>query len=306
MSEPSATPISSFKALLEAARAKAASRRPRAALLFPDNVDALTAFLKASAEGIIEPLLIGEASVLKTMLGSSTGPMRIEAASHPGEAIEVAMRLIAEGAIDLLVQGGRDGSRMMLDALKADQEFLAGGLLSHVGVIRPARYPKMLFVTDGLVHDEPDLKTKMALTGNLVKVCTACGVTEPRTAVVTAVEAVYPQMTATIDGALMAKMSERGQIKGLKIDGPLSFDIAIDPEAAAAKGIKHSEVAGQADAMIASSRHVAAGIYQALSMFAECELGGVLLGGRIPVATAFRTDSRETRFHSVVLATLLT
>jgi len=299
--------VPNFDRLLKTARTKAESHRPRAALLFPDNIDALTAFLKASAEGIIDPLLIGDASALKKMLGGNIDPMKIEAASHPGEAIEVAMRLIDAGAVDLLAQGGGDGTRMILDALTANDSVFSpvSGLLSHVAVIKPTRYPRMLFVTDGLIHDEPNLKTKIALTANLVRVCKACGVTEPRTAAVTAVEAVYPQMPATVDGALMAKMSERGQIKGLKIDGPLSFDIAIDPVAADAKGIKHSEVAGRADALIASSRHVAAGIYQALSLFAECELGGVLVGGRIPVATSFRTDSIDTRFHSIVLATLL-
>jgi len=307
MNDTPATPIPDFSTLIDTARAATASRRPRAALLFPDNVDSLTAFLKAASLGIIEPILIGDVSALQKMLGSDIGPMRMEAASHPGEAIEVAMRLIAENAIDLLVQGGRDGARMILEALQSPEAGFvpAGGLLSHVGVLKPARYPRMLCVTDGLVHDEPDLKTKIALTANLVKVCAALGVTEPRTAVVTAVEAIYPQMAATLDAAVMAKMSERGQIKGLKIDGPLSFDIAIDPEAAAAKGIRNSEVAGRADALIVSSRHVAAGIYQAQSMFAECELGGVLLGGKIPVATTFRTDSRDTRFHSVALAALL-
>lgn len=296
-------PITDFAALLS--KAQASGQRPRAALFEPDDTASLTAFLKASADGLIEPLLIGDPAQLKKAIGNDLGPMKIEPASHPGEAIEVTMRLISDGAIDMLVQGGRGSSRMLLDILKSDSGFAASGLLSHVGVIKAARYPRLLFVTDGLVHDEPDLKTKMALTANLIRVCNALGVMEPRTAVVTAVEAIYPQMAATLDGAVLAKMSERGQIKGLKIDGPLSFDIAIDPEAAAAKGIKNSEVAGHADAMIASSRQVAAGIYQALSLFAEAELGGVLVGGKIPVATAFRTDSVTTRYHSIALSALL-
>ncbi len=50
-------------------------------------------------------------------------------------------------------------------------------------------------------------------------------------------------MPSTIDAAALAKMAERGQIKGGAVDGPLAMDNAIDVEAARTKGIT-SLVAG--------------------------------------------------------------
>jgi len=128
---------------------------------------------------------------------------------------------------------------------------------------------------------------------------------KPRIAIVAAVEAIYPHMPVTLDAAVLAKMAERGQIKGALVDGPLSYDVAIDMEAARAKGICHSSVAGQADAMVASSMEVANGVYLAMSFCGKCDIGGVIVGGLVPVAANFPSDSLSSRFHSILLALLL-
>ncbi len=43
-------------------------------------------------------------------------------------------------------------------------------------------------------------------------------------------------MPVTVDAAELTKMCEEGQIPGCIVDGPLSLDLAIDPEAAKHKG----------------------------------------------------------------------
>ena len=39
-------------------------------------------------------------------------------------------------------------------------------------------------------------------------------------------------MPATVDAALLSKMSDRGQIKGCIVDGPFALDNALSEEAA--------------------------------------------------------------------------
>jgi len=92
-----------------------------------------------------------------------------------------------------------------------------------------------------------------------------------KTAVLGAVEVVYPQMAATVDGAVLAKMNERKQIKGCQLDGPLSLDIALDSYAAEAKGITDSPVAGDADILIAPDVETANGVYKAMSTFGKAD-----------------------------------
>ena len=56
-------------------------------------------------------------------------------------------------------------------------------------------------------------------------------------------------MPATLDAAALTVMAARGQITGAKVDGPLAFDNAINPDAARKKGIV-SPVAGYADILL--------------------------------------------------------
>ncbi len=59
----------------------------------------------------------------------------------------------------------------------------------------------------------------------------ACGVECPKVAPLAAVEVVNPKMPCTVDADELRKMNAEGKITGCVVDGPLSMDIAIDPEA---------------------------------------------------------------------------
>ncbi|MFN8134709.1 MAG: phosphate acyltransferase [Bacteroidales bacterium] len=63
-----------------------------------------------------------------------------------------------------------------------------------------------------------------------VGVSKAIGVEKPKVAVIAATEQMLAGMLVCVDGALLAKMSDRGQIQGCIVDGPLSIDAAIDQE----------------------------------------------------------------------------
>ena len=143
------------------------------------------------------------------------------------------------------------------------------------------------------------------MVNNLIAVGNRIGIDTPRVAVLAAVEVVYPQMPATIDGAVLGKMSERNQIKGGFVDGPLSFDCAVDPVAAESKGITNSEVAGRANAMLAPNIDTAHGVYKAMALYGNARVGGVIYGGRVPVALAARSDSAENILNSIALAVLV-
>jgi phosphotransacetylase len=310
MSTGSDTPeVSSFDSLIDRAKSKASQQLPRAALLAPQHNASTRGFFRAAAEGLIDPTVIGNpdhARPIAIDFNLDFSTMRLQEAVGAQRALDAALTMIHAKEIDLLVFGFGSSREFVSGLAARDAGFVQSGrLLSHVAVIKPESYSKLLMITDGMVQDEPGLKTKLGIAANLGKAASEFGVPNPRTAVVTAVEAIYPQMQATLDGAVMAKMHSRGQIKGVRIDGPLSFDIAIDPEAARAKGITDSEVAGQADAMLASTRQVAAGIFQAMSLFGQCELGGVIVGGAVPVVASYLTDSETTRYNSIVLAVLM-
>ncbi|MEW5795207.1 MAG: phosphate acyltransferase [Candidatus Zixiibacteriota bacterium] len=301
--------VHSFDAIRELAAQKCATKRPRAAIVAPHEADTLPALARAVQQGLIDPTVVGDERLFLQAASNyylDATRTKIIDINQPDLAVRTAARMAAAGEIDIIVQGRIDPDRMVGLLTGADCGISpAGSVLSHVGVLMPVRYPKLMLVTDGLVHDSPDLANKISLLGNLARVSKALGIADPRTAVVTAVEAIHPQMPATTDAAVLAKMYERGQIKGLRVDGPLSFDIAVDFFAAESKGIRNSIVAGQADAILASTKHVAQGVYQAMALFGNCETGGVLVGGLVPVAISFACEAGDARYNSIMLACLM-
>jgi phosphotransacetylase len=108
-------------------------------------------------------------------------------------------------------------------------------------------------------------------------------------------------MPATVDAAVLAKMSDRGQIKGCVIDGPLAFDNALFADAARHKGIT-SPVAGYADILLVPDIEAGNVLYKALGLVARLPLAAVIVGASAPVVLTSRADSDETKFNSIALA----
>jgi phosphotransacetylase len=98
-------------------------------------------------------------------------------------------------------------------------------------------------------------------------------------------------------------MSERGQITGGLLDGPLAFDNAISMEAAKIKGI-HSTVAGDPDILLVPDLESGNMLAKQLSFLANADSAGLVLGARVPIILTSRADSVRSRIASCGVATL--
>jgi phosphate acetyltransferase len=114
---------------------------------------------------------------------------------------------------------------------------------------------------------------------------------------------VTPKIPSTIDAAALCKMADRGQIKGGILDGPLAFDNAIDPEAAAIKCIK-SEVAGHAQILVVPDLEAGNMLAKNLTFLLKADSAGIVLGARVPVILTSRADSVRARLASCAVAAL--
>ena len=99
-------------------------------------------------------------------------------------------------------------------------------------------------------------------------------------------------------------MSDRGQIKGCIVDGPLALDNALSIEAAEHKGIS-GPVAGNADILLLPNIETANVMYKTLTYTANTKNGGILVGTSAPVILTSRADSFETKVNSIALAALV-
>jgi phosphotransacetylase len=193
----------------------------------------------------------------------------------------------------------------LLHAVLAPQSGLkTGRRLSHVYLFDVPAYPRPLLITDAAVNIAPTLEEKRDIVQNAIDLAHVMGIQTPRVALLSAVETVNPKIPSTLDAAALSKMAERGQIYGGLVDGPLAFDNAVSPAAAAEKGIT-SSVAGQADILLVPDLEAGNMLAKQLSFLAGADAAGIVLGARVPIILTSRADSERTRIASCAVAVLL-
>ncbi|MBI5266705.1 MAG: hypothetical protein HY851_05670, partial [candidate division Zixibacteria bacterium] len=259
-------------------------RKPRAVMAAYASLHTLKAFERAYLSELIDPVVVGDTGLFERAIADhAPGLSSVEMIDedHPVDSIRIVADMVAAGEVDLVVHGGILSASLIRGLIGGESKLIhPGKIVSHVAVVESSAYKKVTLLSDGVVHDQPDLATTLGIIQNLTGLAHAIGVTKPKIGILAAVEAVYPQMPVTMSAAALAKMSDRGQIAGAYVDGPISVDVALDPEAAQAKGVIKSDVAGDADAFIAPNAATAHGMYEALQFWGECKIGGVVLGGQ--------------------------
>lgn len=301
--------IHDYEQIAQRVRLSESGRKPKAALILPCDDDMLKMFVEAVTAGLIDPVILGDQQLVGKQISALGAPfedVRHVDVKDIETTYRAAVKMAVSGKLDLLVCGTVTPVDLLRILLDKGAGFVGGeNTLSHVAAMKPDLYAKLLFVTDAAVNMEPDLRCKLALTTNAVNVARRLGIRKPRVALIAAVEKVHPHMPATVDAAVIARMGDRGQIQNALVDGPLSFDVAVDPEAARAKGITDSLVAGQADILIAPNIETANGIYRAMSLYGRADVGGVIYGGKIPVVYNACSEPQANKLNSIVLGAAL-
>jgi len=180
-----------------------------------------------------------------------------------------------------------------------------GGVLSHVCVFEIPGIDQLLFLTDVAFMTYPTLEDKVNIIKNTLPVCKACGVDVPKIAPLAAVEVVNPKMPVTVEAAELTRMCEEGEITGCIIDGPLSLDLAIDPEAAKHKGATDRKIQGDADVLLFPDIHAGNLVYKAIVHMTDMKNGCILTGTKVPVILTSRSDTFETKVNSIALAAVV-
>ncbi len=219
------------------------------------------------------------------------------------EAATVAVKVVADGKGDILVKGLLQSADLLRAVLSKTNGLTMGRTLSHVGVFKFAEAERFYFVTDAALTIAPDYQQKLDIVQNAVDLAHKLGLPQPIVAILCAIETVNPDMPATVDAACVAKMAERGAIKGARVEGPLALDNAVSVEAARHKGIT-SELAGRADILVAPNIEAANILYKALIFFAKAEEAGIVMGARVPIVLASRSDSVRNKLYSLALGAL--
>ncbi len=298
-------PCTSMTDIHNLAKQSAKSMGPqRLAVASAAEAHVIEAVARAFRAGWVEPHLFGNASAIASLCQKHDLPLsevHIVHAQSKKEAGLLAVKAVSSGNCDILMKGHIQTAMLMSDVLNRDYGLRGPGKLSHVLVFEATNFNRLLFMSDGALNIEPDLTYKIEIVKNAVHVAHILGIAMPRVAMLAAIETVDPAQQTSIDDAIIAKMADRGQIKGAFIDGPLALDNAIDSTAARLKNIK-SEVAGHADILIVDNIDVGNVFYKSLVYFAHAQVSGVIAGAKAPMVLTSRADSSETKLNSIALA----
>lgn len=267
----------------------------------------LEAVREAKELGIAEAVLVGNEEKIKEIakkIGMNLADFEIINEPNDKKAALLAVELASTGKTDMVMKGLVDTATFLRSVLNKEVGLRTGNLMSHVSVFEIEGIDRLILLTDAAFNTYPELKQKVQIINNSVMVAKACGIQNPKVAPVCAVEVVNPDMQATVDAALLSKMSDRGQIKGCIVDGPLALDNALSEEAAHHKGVT-GPVAGKADILLLPNIDVANVMYKTLTYTSKTKNGGILVGTSAPVILTSRADSFETKVNSIALAALV-
>jgi phosphate butyryltransferase len=296
--------ISAFAELLDAAR-KAGPKT--VAIAAAHEKEVLQAAQAAEAERIADCILVGDASVIRSLarcLNAGLEEMEVVDQPEPKRAAAKVMELVRQGRAQVAMKGCIETGDFLRAALDRDSGLRTGRLLSHIGIFEIGGFDRLIFVTDAGVVVAPDITQKIEIVQNAIEVAQSLGIARPKVAILAATEMVNPKIPTTMDAANLSKMADRGQIRGGIVDGPLALDNAISQESSSIKGID-SPVAGQADILVAPDVEAGNMLAKAITYFARGRMAGVVVGAQCPLIVASRSDPHETKLMSIALGVVL-
>ncbi|HEY9069004.1 MAG TPA: phosphate acyltransferase [Candidatus Ozemobacteraceae bacterium] len=281
--------------------AKLQTGRVPLAICMPEDVEAILAAKEASDLGYVECLFVGNPDVMKPLLDKETpgfSPRLIDART-PEAAAAATVELVRKGEAKALMKGTISTPTLLKAILNSETGIKMSSVLSHVLVFE--WNGSFRFLSDGGMVPHPTLAEKHEIMQNAVHIAKKLGCEKPKVAILSAAETVSFKMPSSVDAAVLAKMSERKQLKGMTVDGPLALDNALSLESAHHKGL-HNDVVGVADVFIVPDIDTGNILGKSMMYFAGMQTGGLIVGATVPVILLSRSDTKDIRINSIKLA----
>ena len=278
--------------------------RKRLVLAAANDEYAIEALVEAARQDIVKATLVGDRQKIEDIAaarGFDLGLFQMVNEPNNEQAAAISASMVRNGDADILMKGNLGTSTILKAVLNKETGLRTNELISHLALFEVSTYHKVFGLTDAAMNIAPDLSGKMSLIRNATGLLRKLGVDCPKVAMLSAVETVNPDMKSAVEAAILAKMSQRGQIRGCIVDGPFSLDNAISSMSAEIKGID-SLVAGDADLLVADDIEAANALYKSLVFLAGAKCAAVILGASAPIVLTSRADSKETKLNSIALA----
>lgn len=276
----------------------------RLVVIAAEDDEVLSAVIEATQEGIIQPILVGQAEKISQLLiGLKADPSdyTIIPADSLEESALAGLELFKSGQADFIMKGLIDTSILLKNVLNKEYGLRQEGLLSHVMVYEYERYHKLLGMSDGGMNIAPDLEQKKQIVDNAIRVFHALGYEKINVGVLTAKEKPSEKMPATMDAKALSEMEWP---EGVTLAGPIALDLCLDKASAEVKNFQ-SPVAGEADIIIVPTIEVGNALGKSITYIGGGESAGIIMGAKVPIVLVSRADTAETKLYSIALGKMI-
>ena len=289
-----------------------AGRLKASTVLIPggDRVEDLRLVESARDHGIVDRIiLIGRRKAINRSIeevGIKISPRNIICGDNDEAIAAASVKQIQSGGVDIVLKGNI--STPILNRHMRPLAVRTTVSLATIFDAAPISSGRPMILTDAGFTTVCNFGRMVDLVRNAVDVARiVMGIDRPRVAILSANEKQIPSLPSTWLGA---KLTDRNWPKAI-VYGPLSLDLATDPESVAIKGLpphpRAAQVAGRADILVCPGIDTANALYKtlaALNKFGLASLAGITVGFPFPYIILSRSDSLETRLESVALCSI--
>jgi phosphate butyryltransferase len=276
--------------------------RKTVALVCADDENALDAIIRAG--DIVDAVLVGDTKLIAEKLrnlGQNPASFRMVQVPEGQHPAVTAAKLIHDGEADFLMKGRISTGDLLKGVLSGESRLRKYGLMSHVSIQEVPGYHKLIFLTDSGMCINPDVEQKKQILINVLDFMKRLGYKKPAVAALCAIETVNPNMSETIDAQVLKKMVAAGIIGDCEFEGPISYDVAMMPEAARIKGY-NSLNSGNFDVFLVPNLLAGNLLGKSLVYTLKGKMAGLILGAKVPIVLTSRSSTSEEKYNSLAIA----
>ena len=281
---------------------KGLNKMKRIAVAGADNLDSLKAFRKLKDLGIADFILVGPVDKIDKIAHENNidiSDFEIIDKKRDTEIATHAADLVKMRVADIYYKGGLNPITV-LKAIFQDELFRKNKLVSGLSIMDIPKLGRPIILTDAHVKPYPTINQKIELINNAVEFAKSIGIKRPKVAIVAGIGNISRQMRETEDASRLTKLNDMGQIKGCDVEGPLAFDVAVDPYSKLLNYLPTRKIRGDADIILFHNFHHANIAYNLLLHIVKARSATLLGGTRYPVVFASRSGSTEYKFDSII------
>ena len=215
-----------------------------------------------------------------------------EIATHAADLVKMRVA-------DIYYKGGLNPITV-LKAIFEDELFRKNKLVSGLSIMDIPKLGRPIILTDAHVKAYPTINQKIELINNAVEFAKSIGIKRPKVAIVAGIGNISREMRETEDASRLTKLNDMGQIKGCDVEGPLAFDVAVDPYSKLLNYLPTRKIRGDADIILFHNFHHANIAYNLLLHIVKARSATLLGGTRYPVVFASRSGSADYKFDSII------